>query len=295
MSFVPCEKTSQKRRVTLENIFQDRLPSLGIREMFAPEGWNKNPVRPYIKCCRSLAIARQQEGTITILSPGAKEELLALTDPQRQEYFAGLILCKTVLLIFSQSRTLPVPLKKQLKHCHLPAAISSFHENLLDSRLKAIIREKIKHCVSVHGVVLEIQGRGILITGQSGIGKTTAALQAMPEGYVWIADDLAVIKKNQSGRLMISGHRKIKEYFHTGETGIMAVDRVLNASQIKSKTALTAIIDVVRTDAGDVSSRIIEKDVLETRLPCLQIGIPRTGYLDKKLLKVAVQQLQEVG
>ncbi|HCX02729.1 MAG TPA: HPr(Ser) kinase/phosphatase, partial [Syntrophaceae bacterium] len=50
---------------------------------------------------------------------------------------------------------------------------------------------------TVHGVVLELGGRGILITGPSGIGKTTAAMQAVGEGYAWIADDVAMIRKNQ--------------------------------------------------------------------------------------------------
>lgn len=281
--------------VTLEDIFRDRLPFLGIRHIVEPQGLKKPLSRLPIKCSRSIRRAYHQEGAIIILSCGAKEKLLALPDPLSQEFFANLIFCKTALLIFAQSMTWPASLKKQLKHHHLPAVISSLHENLLESRIKAILQEKINKRVTVHGVALEIQGRGILITGASGIGKTTAALQVMSEGYAWIADDLTVIKKNQSGQLMISGHRKIKKYFHTGETGIIAVDHVLNAAQIKNRTALSAVIDVIRTDADDVFTQFVEKNILETRLPCLRIGIPRAGYFDKNLLKWATQKLKEVG
>ena len=295
MSPVLCDKSSQNTMVTLEDIFRDRLPFLGIRHIVEPQGLKKPLSRLPIKCSRSIRRAYHQEGAIIILSCGAKEKLLALPDPLSQEFFANLIFCKTALLIFAQSMTWPASLKKQLKHHHLPAVISSLHENLLESRIKAILQEKINKRVTVHGVALEIQGRGILITGASGIGKTTAALQVMSEGYAWIADDLTVIKKNQSGQLMISGHRKIKKYFHTGETGIMAVDHVLNAAQIKTRTALSAVIDVIRTDADDVFTQLIEKNILETRLPCLRIGIPRAGYFDKNLLKRATQKLKEVG
>lgn len=281
--------------VTLEDIFRDRLPFLGIRHIVEPQGLKKPFSGLPIKCSRSIRRAYHQEGAIIILSCGAKEKLLALPDPLSQEFFSNLIFCKTALLIFAQSMTCPASLKKQLKHHHLLAVISSLHENLLESRIKAILQEKINKRVTVHGVALEIQGRGILITGASGIGKTTAALQVMSEGYAWIADDLTVIKKNQSGQLMISGHRKIKKYFHTGETGIIAVDHVLNAAQIKTRTALSAVIDVIRTDADDVSTQFVEKNILETRLPCLRIGIPRAGYFDKNLLKRATQKLKEVG
>ncbi len=280
--------------VTLEAIFRDRLPSLGIREILAPQGLKKPLSRPYIKNCRRIVAAHHQEGAIIIFSSGAQEKLMALTDPLRQKFLANLIF-KTPLLIFAQCIVWRSPLKKLLKRHHLPAAISSLHENLLGSRIKAIIQEKIKKCVTVHGVALEIQGRGILITGASGIGKTTAALQVMPEGHVWIADDRAVIKKNRCGQLIVSGHREIKNYVHTEQTGIMAVDRILNAAQIKAKTALSAVIDVIRTEADGVSSQLIEKNILETRLPCLQIGIPHSGYLNKNMLREATQKLREVG
>ena len=294
MSLVRCKERPQIKMVNLEEIFQDRLSSLGIREIFAPRGLMKAFETFHIKRCRKIMITHHQQGEIIIFSSAAKEKLMALDDPLREEYFANLSLCKAALLIFSQSMTLPGPLKKLFKHYDIPVAISSHHEDLLESRIKEIIQEKINQCVTVHGVALEIQGRGILITGASGIGKTTSAIQMISEGSIWIADDRAVIKKNNKGQLIISGHRKIKKYFHTGETGIMAVDRMFNASQIKNKTTLIAVIDVNRTDADDVSFQCTEKNILEARLPCMRMRIPCTGYLDKNLLKKAVQKLKEV-
>ena len=295
MSLVLCKRNSQNKRVTLDAIFRDHLLSLGIRQILAPQGLKKTFDRPHVKYCQRIGIAHRKEGAIIILSSRAKERLMEQSDALQQDFFANLIFCKTALLIFAECMTWPASLKKLLKHDNMPAAISSLHENILESRMKAIIQEKIKKCVVVHGVALEIQGQGILITGPSGIGKTTAALQVIPKGYVWIADDLAVIKKDQRGRLIISGHRKIKKYLHTGETGIVVVNHILNATQIKNKTELTAVIDVIRTDADDISYQFIKKNILEVSLPCLQIGISRTGYLDKNLLIKATQKLKEVG
>jgi serine kinase of HPr protein (carbohydrate metabolism regulator) len=281
--------------VKLEDIFQDRLSSLGIREIMEPHGLKKAFTRPHVKCCRRIALSPYQEGAIIIVSAGAQEKLIALSPPLRREFFAQLNFCKTALLIFSQSETLPAPLKKLLQRHHMPTAISFLHDNLLESRIKALIREKIQQRITIQGVALEIHGKGILITGASGIGKTTTAIQAMPEGYLWIADDLAVIRKDQRGKLIISGHRKIKNYLHTGEIGIVAVDHMLNASQIKNKTELAAVIEVIRTDAGDVSCQLSEKNILENRLPCLRMTISQTGYFNKNLLKQAVQKLKEGG
>jgi serine kinase of HPr protein (carbohydrate metabolism regulator) len=295
MSRPPYKQSSQNNHLTLENFFQDRLSSLGIREIYNPQDWKKSFPRPFIKRVGRIAMTPHREGSILLFSFGAKENLTARADDFCREYFAQISLCKTSLVIFCQSDALPASLKKQLHRHHLPAAISSLHENLLESRIKAIVQEKIKKCVTVHGVVLEINGKGILIKGQSGVGKTTAALQAMREGYVWIADDLAVIRKHQSGRLFISGHRKIKDYLYTAKTGVIAVDLILKASQTKKRTALVAVIDVSRTDTADNNFQFHATEIMETRLPFMKITIPQTGFFNKNLLGKAIQKLNEVG
>jgi len=152
-----------------------------------------------------------------------------------------------------------------------------------DSDLK-----RIKKRISLHGVALEAAGIGILITGASGIGKTTSAMKAMIPGYFWIADDLAVIDTSPEGTLMMTGHRKIQKYLHTDQTGIAEVRQVFPACQIKNKARLDLIIDVVRTATDTVCLELSEQEVLEARLPCVRITIPETGYFDQNLLHKAI-------
>lgn len=135
---------------------------------------------------------------------------------------------------------------------------------------------------------------GILITGASGIGKTTAALEGMMDGYFWIADDLALIGKDQSDALMMTGHRKIRQYLHTEQTGIIPVSTLFSDSQIKAKSRLHAVIDVTRKKTKVVVYEHSVREILAKRLPCLQISIPLDGYFHHDLLHEAISQLQEV-
>lgn len=221
------------------------------------------------------------------------KKLLALSAPSREEYLSRMAGRRPALLIFSQSVSLPVSLNKQMQSHRLPAAASPLHESLLASRIRSILREKIHQCVTMHGVALACGDRGVLLTGPSGIGKTTAALSAVRKGCGWIADDLAVIK-NVQGRLMISGHTGIQKYFHTRATGIAAADRILDRSRMRKRAELAFVIDVFRT-AREVISRPIETRILEKSLPLVRVGIPRTGYLRQNLLIRAIQKLKEVG
>lgn len=288
-------KKIQNNLVALENIFQNHLTSLGIREVFHPQGLKKSFAGFFIKCIERIKIEPCREGTILIFSSRAQQKLVLLTKASLQEYFAHLNSCKTALLIFCQSAILPDSLKEQFHRHYLPVAVSSLHENLVQSRVMALVQEKIKKCMTVHGVVLEMQGKGILVTGQSGVGKTTTALQAVREGCIWIADDLAVVKKQQNGRLFISGHRIIRDYFYTTETGIAAVAGILSKSQIKNKTALFAVIDVSRTDGEEGECQLLATEIMEIRLPIVKIAISKTGFLNNYLLGKAIQKLKEVG
>ena len=295
MSLAPRKKSSQNKGVALERIFRDRLTYLGIREIQQPHLLKKSFNYLYVKRCRRIVIAKRRDGAILILSSGVQNRLMAGDDSARAEFFSNLIRCGTAMLIFSDTSALPDSLSNELKHYQLPAAAAVLNDHLLESRIKAVLREKIKNCITVHGVALEVRGRGILITGASGIGKTTAALRAVSKDCLWIADDLAVIKKRQTGQLIISGHPKIKKLFHTPRRGIMPVDSVLKLSQIKDKTRLAGVIELIRSDAGETKLRVIEKKIIETSLPLIRMTIPRTGFFNKNLIEKAILKLNEVG
>lgn len=295
MSLAPRKKSSQNKGVTLERIFRDRLTYLGIREIQQPRLLKKSFDHLYVKRCRRIVIAKRREGAILILSSGVKNRLMAGDDSVRAEFFSNLRRCGTAMLFFPESSALPVSLSNELKKYQLPAAVADLHDHLLESRIKAILQEKIKNRITVHGVALEVRGRGILITGASGIGKTTAALQAVSKDCLWIADDLTVIKKKQTGQLMISGHPKIKKLFHTPRRGIMPVDSVVKPSQMKDKTRLAGVIELIRSDAGEIKLKLIGKKIIETPLPFIRMTIPRAGFFNKNLLEKAILKFNEVG
>lgn len=295
MSLAPCKSRSQNKVIKPEQIFRDRLPYLGIRKIHQPRLLKKPFHDLYVKCCRRIASAKHREGAILVLSSPAINRLMTCGVSFRTGLFSHLKSCGTAMLVFSDSDSLPVFLRDELKHHQLPAAASTLPDHLLESRIKTLLQEKIMNRITVHGVALEVGERGILITGPSGIGKTTAALQVVSKNCLWIADDLVVIKKKQTGELVISGHPKIKKYFHTSQRGIKLVDSVLEPSQKKDKTELAGVIELIRSDNGQTKLSLLEKKIIETPLPYVRIAIPRTGFFNKNLLKKAILKLKEVG
>jgi len=161
----------------------------------------------------------------------------------------------------------------------------------LKSILQDIIREKYLETILIHGMILDVEGKGILITGDSGIGKTTAVLKAAVNDYYWVADDVAVIKRNRKGELIAGGHKNIKKYLHTESSGIIPVITLLKPDRIKTKTILVAVINIVRTKERIITMTKGEKIILGNKLTSLSINIPFTSFFDDNLLKKSVRHL----
>jgi HPr kinase/phosphorylase len=278
-----------------EQIFLDRLPYLGIRKIHQSRLLKKPFHDLSVKFCRRIVKAKCREGAILVLSSQVKNRLMTGDVSLRTEFFSHLKSCGTAMLVFSECDSLPVFLRDELKHHPLPAAASCLCDHLLKSRIQALLQEKLRNRITIHGVALEVEGRGILITGASGIGKTTTALRAVSKDCLWVADDLAVIKKKQTGELVISGHTKIKKYFHTPQRGIKLVASVLQPSQRKDKTGLAGVIELIRSDNGQTELSLIEKEMIETPMPFVRMAIPRTGFFNQNLLKKAILKLNEVS
>lgn len=226
--------------------------------------------------------------TIAILTPQAVNKLRT-----QGINFYGSLFKNIVYIVIARSKQVPDFMITMAAAKHIPIAASVFDEYYLESSIKGLIRERVHKKTSIHGVVIETGGMGILITGASGIGKTAAALEyVQKEGY-WIADDLAVIQKNNQGELIARGHAKIKKYLHYRKEGIIPVEKIFPAGKIKAEAKLSVIIHVERTGTkGNVISKTKRK-ILDAALPCLNITISASGYFNENLLEKMIKKFKK--
>ena len=285
MSLVPSREATSKKKISLADIFLDRLPVLGILKTTGRGAWKKIHIGSRIRIRRKITGAQRNDQTILILPFRAVVKIGTRPEAEREMFFSRVASGNTVLLILAQGERLPAGVKKQIDDHHLPVAVSHFSEHLLESRVKAILTEKIRNRITLHGVAAVIQGRGVLITGASGIGKTTAALGCMSGGDVWVADDLVMVSRKSNGQLFLSGHRKIKKFISTPETGIIPSEHVLKDGQIKKSARLDVALDVVRANGRGHSVQLGDTKIMGAHLPLINLTIPQTGYLNKNLLR----------
>jgi serine kinase of HPr protein (carbohydrate metabolism regulator) len=285
--------SSMNKKLSLEEIFQERFTKLGMQEIFPADGLQKKINTIQIRNINRIPFVPFNKDTpvIAILTPRSWSQICSMEKKLRKNVLVGILEKPVIFLILSSSSSIPLFLKTYNQKNNVPVAVSTFDEHYLVNLLQALLREKLQDIICVHGNVLEVKGMGVLIRGASGIGKTTAALKTVTKDNYWVADDVAVIKRNRKGELIACGHKKINNYVHIKTKGVIPIHNLLDSDRIKKTTKIAAVVEIEKSGIRD--SQIIkgEKEILGTKLICFHINVPSTGYLDENLLKKALRQL----
>ncbi len=101
---------------------------------------------------------------------------------------------------------------------------------------------KLAPCISVHGVLVDIYGEGVLITGESGIGKSEAALELIRRGHRLVSDDVVEIRKVSDETLVGSAPDITRHFIELRGIGIVDVKTLYGVSSVMDTTNINLVI-----------------------------------------------------
>ena len=110
--------------------------------------------------------------------------------------------------------------------------------------------------VTRHGVFVEVYGEGILILGDSGIGKSETAIELVKRGHRLIADDAVEIKKVSAKTLVGSAPELIRHYVELRGIGIINASRIFGAGAVKLTEKIDLVIKMEPWDVNKVYDRM---------------------------------------
>jgi HPr kinase/phosphorylase len=132
-------------------------------------------------------------------------------------------------------------------------------------------------CISVHGVLVDVYGEGVLITGESGIGKSEAALELIKRGHRLVTDDVVEIRKVSEETLIGSAPDITKHLIELRGIGIVDVKMLFGVSCVKDTQSIDLVIRLEEWDKDKDYDRIgLEENYIEylgNRVVCHNIPI----------------------
>lgn len=203
--------------------------------------------------------------------------LMTLSEDQRKDRLTKLCSSEETPCILI-TRGLPVPeeLIGIATAQKLPIVRSTMPTTTLSSQMTNFLETKMAPTTTIHGVLVDVYGIGVLITGSSGIGKSETALELVKRGHRLVTDDSVEIRQTAENVLIGNPPDLIKHLLEIRGVGIINVMTLFGAGAIRSDTKINLVIKLEtwqqekqydRLGLDEETTRIIETDLPLMTIP----------------------------
>ena len=145
------------------------------------------------------------------------------------------------------------------------------------SSIVAYLKAALAPRITQHGVLMEIYGEGILLIGESGIGKSETAVELLKRGHRLIADDAVEIRKVSGSRLVGTAPKLIRNYIELRGIGIVNVAKLFGVGAVKLENEINLVVNIVPWNTEEVYDRLgLEEqfmDILGVQVPMYTIPV----------------------
>jgi HPr kinase/phosphorylase len=166
--------------------------------------------------------------------------------PDRQEEVIRKI-CKLDLSCLVVTRNLEVPelFRSEAEAQGIPLFRTSLTTIDFIERVTEFLEERLAATGSIHGVLMDIYGVGILILGKSGIGKSECALDLIQRGHRLVADDMVHIQKRSPSALIGSAFEIIRHHMEIRGLGIIDIRNLFGVEAIREQKKIELVLELV--------------------------------------------------
>lgn len=203
--------------------------------------------------------------------------LHSLTPERRAETFDQLFSYHIPALVFARNIE-PMPECMQMAEKHDITILRCLEStSYVVSSLITYLKNALAPRITRHGVFVEVYGEGLLLMGESGIGKSEAAAELLKRGHRLIADDAVEIRKVAGNTLRGTSPELIRNYIEIRGIGVINVAKLFGMGAVKDLTSIDLIVNMVPWRDGEAYDRLGMEtqytEILGVKVPSVTIPI----------------------
>ena len=281
----PAEREGKRRVTVMEPRYSVKLSQLveefGLKKVYTPPDFESVRIvtpdlnRPGMQLVGFFSHFDNERiqlmGTVEIMY------LKTLPSSERRKIFAELMKRHIPALIICHSMQIYPECLEMAEKYQVSLLATDIDTSVFEAELITSLNIYLGPRITRHGTMLEVYGEGILLTGESGVGKSETAIELVKRGHRLIADDAVEIKKISYRTLFAESPPLIQHYIELRGIGVVDVMRLFGMGAIKSRQELDLIINIETWQDGMMYDRLgLENQyttLLGVQVPIMKIPV----------------------
>ncbi len=204
--------------------------------------------------------------------------LQTLSEEKRKKNLEKLITLKPPAIIITRQLPIDDEMLGHAKEHEVSILRTSENTSVVMSNIISYLSVELAQRITRHGVLVEIYGEGILITGDSGVGKSETAVELVKRGHRLIADDAVELRRVSNRTIVGSAPENIRHFIELRGVGIINVARVFGSGAVKVSEKIDLIVHLEpwdktknynRTGLENDKTEMLGIDITSTVIPVM--------------------------
>lgn len=181
-----------------------------------------------------------------------------------KEMMGRIMSYKVPCIVFCRNMEVPGEFLELAKEHGVPILRTKQTTSSFSSELNRWLKVELAPRISIHGVLVDIYGEGVLITGESGIGKSEVALELIHRGHRLVSDDVVEIKKVSDETLIGTAPNITRHFIELRGIGIIDAKALFGVESVKNTQSIDLVIKLEEWDKNQEYDRMgLEEKYIE--------------------------------
>ena len=203
--------------------------------------------------------------------------LSLMTEQNRHDALERFMATKPAAVVIANGVPVIPDCEDAAQRHRVPLLYTQVETSEFTAALIAFLKLQLAPRITLHGVLVEVYGEGILLMGESGIGKSETALELIKRGHRLIADDAVEIKRPSRRTLVGSAPEIIRYFMELRGIGVINARRIFGIGAVKPTERIDLVVTLELWEKGKAYDRLgIDtdyKEILGVRVPSLVVPV----------------------
>ena len=237
--------------VTVQELIDNRTHRLELEVISGRKGLERKIYNPRIQKLGLVITGHMvylHPHRVQILGNSEVTYLKSLPDDENSRIVRDLCTHDVVCFVVTRGLDVPENLIAETERRGIALLRSELVTSVFIERITGLLEAKLAPSTTVHGVLMDVMGVGVLILGRPGIGKSENALELITRGHRFVVDDVVYVRKMGAVELYGEAPPMIKNLLEIRGIGIVDIAHLFGASSVRGSMKVNLVVELVDGD-----------------------------------------------